>query len=400
VEPLDSYEDLNAESSDSSLTIEQHRSRNWVPAALLAAVAIVALVSVLSRSESAGDPVGDDATEATTPPTNEQAAESADESVPAASSDPGAATSTVPPSTPVAGQQNRAPIPVPNTGIDAWLFVVTQLRVDRIDLATGERTTVETNADLSGERLAERGRVGLVGDTITIVGADQVLLLDIDTLTVGALPIGDMQFLAAGDDEIWTSSSTGLAANAIHRLPISGAEPITIDLNMPAPFPFLVAAAVSDGLLVSELLGATWHVDDSGSVTRRDEISSLLASGEGAYLATSCAPNAMLCSTEITTLDGSTRLAVVDNDFSFGVPMSPDGRWLAGPAGFVDLETGTLLPRPQGMFGSNLGSWSADSRWFAEPTAAGARVHDLTGEFESLTIAGIGLNAELQLILR
>ena len=418
VEPLDSYEDLNAESSGSSLTIEQNRSRNWIPAALLVAVAVVALVTVLSRDDqdgSSGDQVADVADVAaatTTSQTTEQLAEDNPPEQDPAVDNPATTTSAPPstngPTTTSAGQENGVPIQLPNPGIDAWLFVVTDQRVLRIDLATGDRVPIETSVRLPSEFPSQGGTIGKVGlvgeETVVVVGAEQILLVEVDTLTVGTLPVPGLRLIATGDDEVWASSSSssnnGQPTTAIHRVPISGLDPINVELIMPAPFPFLVAAAVPDGLLVSELLGATWHLADDGSITRRDDISSLLASGDGVYIATSCAANAMECSTDITTADGSTHVAVIDDDFSFGAPMSPDGQWLAGAAGFVDLKTGAVRSTVRGLFGSSFGSWSADSRWFAEPTELGARIHDLSGEFAPLTLPDISMAAELQIVLR
>ena len=65
---------------------------------------------------------------------------------------------------------------------------------------------VDTDADLSPGRANPFGRVTLVDDQLVVVGADQILLVDVESLEVGALREPSMTLLGAAGDAIWTTT--------------------------------------------------------------------------------------------------------------------------------------------------------------------------------------------------
>ena len=191
----------------------------------------------------------------------------------------------------------------------------------------------------------------------------------------------DLELHDSGDDEVWTATGPVFQENRqFHRVPIDGSPVLDIDMDLAAPFPFLIVAPVEGGLLFSELLGATWLVSDAGDVSRQDEISAVLASGSEAFVAISCAPNALSCDATIHDRQGTQRPAVINDNFVFGTPLSPDGRWLPTEFGFVDMETGQRRSLPSSGLGQGLNSWSQNGRWFAQSGERDITIHDMDGE--------------------
>lgn len=441
------------ESVSGTVTIDGSRRGAWIAVVLLAVIGGVAAVGALTReggggdAETAEDPTaavvddvdrpgsidGSDDAPITARPTtpSETAGDRADAGT-RGGSEPGreASGAAAPPAAsggdapaaatgddaggPAGAGQTGAdrefgiPVPLPNGGLDAWLFAVGEDGITRTDLLTGDQRAVELDAALALARQGARGDVDVIDGRLVVVASDQVLVVDVDTLEVRSLAVDAMRFLAAGDEAIWTTSASFATtridnpsdSRVIHRISLDDGEVRTIDMELALPFPFLITAPVPGGLLVSEILGATWLVRDDATVERRDDIGSVLGAGDDAYLASTCAPDAMRCTVAIHHADGSVRPATISNEFSFDAPMSPDGRWIAGVGGFVDVETGVRLPRPRSLRNATAGSWSADSRWFAEPGFAEIEVYDLSGEFETLLLPGFDSRVELELVLR
>ena len=388
---------LTTDNDESTVVIGNRQRNGWIAALLISLVLVLIVASVMSSGSDSSEAVATSTipvsavTTTTRPAPTTRTSQSPTATAPV--------TTAVSPAPPRSGGEAVFVGDVP-AELDAWIFVVSGTSITRVDVLSGEQVVVASDVDLSPRVPGSFGSAEVINDNLVVVGAKQILVVSLDPLVVETLPLDGMALLAGGDDEIWTASSSVGIVRAIHRIPLDGSPITTVEIGVNVPFAFLTVAAVPEGLLVSEVLGATWLVSGEGQVTRRDDIASVLAAGRDTYLASTCSQDELICDVAVFGTDGSSQPAIVTNDFSFGSPLSPDGKWLAGAGGFIDISAGTRGAESQELFGSQLGSWSEDSRWFVEPTRGSIQVYDVTGEFASFTITGLEQESELQLVLK
>lgn len=185
-------------------------------------------------------------------------------------------------------------------------------RLARIDLVSGDVERVSVGEFWQLRRVGEL--VVAIGESVTLITPDLEIVADIEG-----------SFLAARPGEFWTHTwdpPTG-AVRELRRHDAEG----NVEQIIPTTLPFIVGDFIDDRLHVAST-GATWRVEDDGTVTRVDaSVVSFDPFVGPTNVQRRCEPNQLVCRT-IVAVNGREIIVADDATAPWRVSISPSERFL------------------------------------------------------------------------